>query len=69
MIAWQAETLEWILRTNENTAYGSDHGLSSIHGREEFIEKHPLTSYDHYRKYAERVAKGEKNVMTKAKVG
>ena len=29
---------------------------------------HPLTTYFHYEKYAERIARGEKNVMTKSDI-
>ena len=53
---------------NSNTAYGRDHQLSSIRCRDDLVARHPLTTYSHYEPYTERVARGEKNVMTKADI-
>ena len=64
----QENTLRWILDKNSNTAYGKDHQLSSIRCRDDLVERHPLTNYSHYEPYTERVARGEKNVMTKADI-
>lgn len=53
------------MNQNYGTAYGLDHNIANIKTREDLVRQHPLTVYSHYEKYAERVAKGEKNVMTK----
>ena len=65
---FQENTLRWILDMNSNTAYGRDHQLSSIRCRDDLVARHPLTAYSHYEPYTERVARGEKNVMTKADI-
>ena len=64
----QEKTLRSIIKQNKVTAYGRDHNLASIHTRQDLIRLHPLTSYAEYEKYAQRAARGEKNVMTKADV-
>ena len=47
-----------------DTAYGLDHGFSSIQSREAFRDSHPLTDHGHYRPYIDRVVhNGEENVM------
>lgn len=53
---------------NCGTAYGKDFNLSSIRSPEDLVHQHPLTTYIHYENYTERVATGEKNVMTKADI-
>ena len=49
-----------------DTAYGRDHDLSSISYRKYLHATQPLTDYDHYSNYIERVYKGEKDIMTTA---
>lgn len=34
---------------------------------ETFQQRHPITDYDHYEKFVERVAKGEQNVLISEK--
>ncbi|XP_032822590.1 GH3 domain-containing protein [Petromyzon marinus] len=60
----QEETLLARLQRNGDTAYGRQHGLDTVRSRRELRERHPLTRYDHYRAYVERVACGELGVLT-----
>lgn len=56
------------LRRNENTEYGRKYNFNSIHSIEDFRNMVPLTSYEKLRKYVNRMARGEQNVLTKDKV-
>jgi len=47
----------------KDTAYGKDHAFQDISSREEFTERHPITTHDHYQPYIDRVYNGEENVM------
>lgn len=47
----------------KDTAYGKDHGFQDISSREEFIQRHPVTTHGHYQSYIDRVYDGEENVM------
>lgn len=59
----QSEFLLKTIRKHQDTAYGKDFNLKEISSVEDFLKKHPLTTYDHYREYIKRVAKGEQDVM------
>ena len=60
--------MRWILKENCETAYGRDHDLGNISTLEEFIGSQPLTTFTDYEEYVERIARGEKYVMSKADV-
>ncbi|XP_030830051.1 indole-3-acetic acid-amido synthetase GH3.17 [Strongylocentrotus purpuratus] len=53
-----------ILRENSQTSYGKEFKIQEIRSMEQFRQHHPLTTYEHFRKYAERAMEGESNVMT-----
>ncbi|XP_070553250.1 uncharacterized protein [Ptychodera flava] len=53
------------LAYNAETEYGKRFHFSEIKTREDFKRLHPLTRYDHYKDYVDRIAKGEENVITK----
>ena len=61
----QERRLLRILKDNQETAYGQKHDLKDIRHREDFVKKMPLTTYEHYESYIDRVANGERGVMTK----
>lgn len=44
-----------------------DSFYSIISDTETFRQRHPITDYDHYEKYVERVAKGEQKVLISEK--
>ena len=45
------------------SAYGRDHGLAAIKSVQKFRASHPLTRYEHYAPYVERLLEGERNVL------
>ncbi|CAM4708394.1 unnamed protein product [Leuciscus chuanchicus] len=59
----QEETLLKRLRKHSDTVYGKLYDFGSIKDTETFRQRHPVTDYDHYEKYVERVAKGEQKVL------
>ena len=62
---YQERRLQEIIKENGKTIYGRLFNLSDIHSLEEFRRRHPLTTYEHYRPYVERMMRGEENVLTK----
>src|SRR5262245_49933911 len=46
-----------------DSAYGRDHGFSRIKTVADFRRRMPLTSYEDYRPYVERVKRGEISAM------
>ena len=60
----QEEFVMRLMQENVKTEYGRDHGFKHIHNLEEFRRTLPLTTYDDYVSYIERIANGEKNVLT-----
>ncbi len=64
-VTTQEQTLLTILKSNADTMYGRKHGFSYITNREEFIAKHPVTTYEHYKDYVDRTVRREENILTK----
>ena len=60
----QEEFLVRLIRENAKTVYGVANGFKSICNMEEFRKYIPLTTYDAYSPYMERIANGERNVLT-----
>lgn len=53
-----------LIRENAKTDFGRKHGFENIHNSDDFRRYIPLTSYNDYSAYIERIANGEKNVLT-----
>ena len=51
------------MQRDANTVYGKQHHFSSIKCLEDLRKKHPLTTYEHYEEYVQRMADGEKDVL------
>ena len=60
----QEEFVMRLVRENAKTEYGCENGFAHIHNLDDFRNHVPLTTYDDYVPYVERIAKGEKNVLT-----
>ena len=60
----QEEFVMRMMRENGKTAYGRQHGFDAIRSLDDFRQRIPLTTYDDYLPYIERIADGEKNVLT-----
>ncbi|WAQ99511.1 GHDC-like protein [Mya arenaria] len=61
----QQETLIERIKENADTEYGKRFLFSEIKDRDDFVKAHPLTRYQHYEPYIERMMQGETNVLTK----
>lgn len=60
----QEEFVRRLVRENARSEYGREHGFENIHNLDEFRRYIPLTTYEDYTSYIERIANGEKNVLT-----
>ncbi len=60
----QDEFVMRLIRENANTAYGLRMNFNSIHSLDDFRRIVPVSSYEDYAPYIERVANGEKNILT-----
>lgn len=58
------ENLKMILQDNRDTEYGEKYHFSEITGEDEYREYLPLTEYTDFEKSIERMALGEKNILT-----
>lgn len=65
----QQKFLMQLMRDNRETEYGRAHNFANIYSVEDFRKYVPLTEYDDYAPYVERMAKnGEKDLLTAYKV-
>ncbi len=59
----QLEVLTQKLRRNASSSFGQDHGFSEIRTLADFRRHVPVTNYDYYRTYIERVKSGDLQAM------
>lgn len=59
----QERFLLTVLAKHASTTYGEDYDFESISSREDFKTKHPLTVYDHYEPYVDRILNCEENIL------
>lgn len=62
-VAFQEQTLQYLLEKGKKTAYGRDHRFENITNSAQFQERVPLVSYEDLLPYLDRLLKGEKNVL------
>ncbi|MBR6228366.1 MAG: GH3 auxin-responsive promoter family protein [Eubacterium sp.] len=62
------ELLRQILDENKNTEYGRLYNFSEIYNINEYKKRVPLTTYDDYEAYVDRMREGEKEVLTSYEV-
>jgi hypothetical protein len=60
----QEEFVMRLVRENANTEYGRIHGFDHIRSLDEYRSYVPLTAYENYQPYVNRIANGNKNVLT-----
>ena len=54
-----------LLKHNQDTEYGKQWKFSEIKNREDFAKNHPITNYDHYQEYMDKIANnGEKTILS-----
>ena len=64
----QKEKLFEIIKNNQNTEYGSRFKFDSIDSILKYQQTVPLTTYEDYSEYIEKIKLGDTNVLTKEKV-
>ncbi|MEY5041242.1 MAG: hypothetical protein RLZZ414_790 [Bacteroidota bacterium] len=62
-VVLQEETLQNLLQSAKNTAFGKDHNFASIKNYEDFKKHVPVTDYEGLKAYVERIIDGEENVL------
>ena len=60
----QERKLLEIVRRNENTAYGREHGFGKVRSMRDFQASVPPNTYDTLSPYVERMLRGERDVLT-----
>ena len=60
--------LKKIIHDNRNTEYGKLHNFDSIHSIEDFQRNVPISGYEDFEPYIERLKNGENNILTAQKV-
>ncbi len=53
-----------LIARNSNTEYGRKYKFETIHNYTDFADKVPLTIYDDYIPYIDKISNGEKNILT-----
>lgn len=56
------------MKKNSNTVIGDIYDFRNINSVEDFKEKFPITDYGYYENYIERMARGERNILTSDEV-
>lgn len=62
------ELLKKILKNNADTEYGKRHDFAHIKTIEEFRKNVPISTYEDFAPYIERVKNGESNILTSSKI-
>jgi len=57
-----------ILHDNKNTEFGKAHRFADIHSVEDFRREVPMSAYEDYASYIERMKNGEINILTAEKI-
>ena len=57
-------TLLKIIRHNQNTEHGKKHQFSQITSLKQFKTSHPLSTYDRYQKYIQKMLTGAENILS-----
>ncbi len=59
----QKELLEGLVKYADNTEFGKKYGFGSIKGIKEFQNRVPISSYEEFFPYINRLMKGEQNIL------
>ena len=60
----QSQKLKSYLKKNAHTAFGKDHNFSSIKNYQSFIKNVPITEYEDYQSYLQKIKTGQNHVLT-----
>jgi len=61
---YQADLLDRLLKRNQETAFGKDHGFSGIHHSADYRKRVPIRDFEGFRPYVDRLIAGERNILT-----
>ena len=64
----QQQLLESLMQKNAETEYGKKYGFKDIKTFDEYRERVPLSDYDDYEPYVDRMIAGEQNLITYKKI-
>ncbi len=64
----QRKLLAKILRAARSTAFARDYGLAGVRDLERFRARVPIAGFERFAPYVERIAAGERGVLTRARV-
>jgi len=64
----QKKYLEKLIKVNNNTLFGKKYGFRNIDSIEQFQQTLPLSTFDDYLSYIDKIAEGQSNVLTSDKV-
>ena len=64
----QENKLKEILENNKSTLYGKKYNFDKIKTIQDFQKEVPLTKYEDYLPYIEKIKMGEENILTHEKV-
>jgi len=60
----QSKFLMQQIESNKTTCYGKSQDFESISTVSDFLTKHPLTKYDHYKPYVDKIIAGDLLALT-----
>lgn len=66
-IGTQAKVLRKLLKNSKNTIFAKDHNLEKVKTYKDLKKAVPIRDYEKFRPYVDRIAKGEKNILTKGR--
>lgn len=66
--AVQKDYLKKLLQKNQETEYGRQYGFADIRSYEDFAEQVPMTVYEDYEPYLEKICEGKAQVLTREPV-
>jgi hypothetical protein len=59
----QQKVFEKLINEATNTAFGRNHGFTSINGHKDFVSRVPIRDYEALKPYVDRVVNGEENIL------
>lgn len=61
--AVQRKTLQYLIHKAKHTVWGKIHAYNTIHSKNDFVKKVPVSSYEQLKPYIQRTFDGEQNVL------
>lgn len=64
-VADQQQIFQMLIKTGQKTAFGQEHGFSSIKTHEDFTSRVPIRDYEQMKPYIELIKEGKHNILWK----